>query len=68
MMNQFHISISDDNKHVRASLDRVNSSKGYVKDNVRFIAVIANYCKHSFSDDEVKLFCKAVVENNNLAK
>ena len=52
----------------RASLDRIDSSKGYIKDNVRFIAIIANYCKHSFSDDEVKLFCKAVVENNNLAK
>ena len=59
---------SDDNKHVRASLDRIDSSKGYIKDNVRFIAVIANYCKNSFSDDEVKLFCKAVVENDNLAK
>ena len=52
----------------RASLDRIDSSKGYIKDNVRFIAIIANYCKHSFSDDEVKLFCKAVVENNNLEK
>lgn len=59
---------SDDNKYIRASLDRIDSSKGYIKDNVRFIAVIANYCKNSFSDDEVKLFCKAVVENNNLEK
>lgn len=44
----------------RASLDRIDSSKGYIKGNVRFISVMANNCKNNFTDQEVRLFCKAV--------
>ena len=44
----------------RASLDRIDSSKGYVKGNVRFIAVIANYARNSHTDGELIRFCKAV--------
>jgi len=54
---------SKENKMFRASLDRIDSQLGYVKGNVRFIAVIANYCKNQFSDSEVRLFCEAVVSN-----
>tara|TARA_A100001011_G_scaffold395208_1_gene489529 strand:+ start:65 stop:628 length:564 start_codon:yes stop_codon:yes gene_type:complete len=51
------------NSIYRASVDRIDSSKGYLIGNIRFIAVIANYCKNTFSDEEVKLFCKAVANN-----
>ena len=51
---------SKDDRPRRASLDRVDSSKGYVKGNVRFISVMANNCKNNFTDEEVKTFCKAV--------
>ena len=44
----------------RASLDRIDSSKGYIKGNVRFISVMANLCKNNFTDQEVRLFGKAV--------
>ena len=44
----------------RASLDRIDNSKGYIKGNIRFISVMANYCKNTFTDDDVKLFCEAV--------
>jgi hypothetical protein len=47
----------------RASLDRIDNLKGYVKGNVRFIAIIANYCRNNFSDNELKLFCEAVSKN-----
>ena len=53
----------DSNKQKRASLDRIDNSKGYVKGNVRFVAIMANYCRHIFSDNEVKLFCEAVTKN-----
>jgi len=45
---------------INASLDRINPSKGYLRGNVRFITVIANYAKHTFSDADVIEFCKAV--------
>jgi len=37
-----------------ASLDRIDSSKGYVKDNVQFISLMCNYAKNKF--DEKYLF------------
>lgn len=44
-----------------ASLDRIDNSKGYVRGNVRFIALIANYARNSFTDEDVVSFAKAVV-------
>jgi hypothetical protein len=46
-----------------ASLDRIDNSKGYVEGNVRFIAYMANIARQSFSDEQLKHFCKAVVNN-----
>lgn len=46
----------------RASLDRIDSSLGYVPGNVQFVSVIANYAKNSFSERELLNFCKAVVD------
>ncbi len=47
-------------RHKRASLDRIDSSLGYVQGNVRFVAVIANYAKQAYSDRELVEFCEAV--------
>lgn len=47
-----------------ASLDRIDNTKGYVKDNVRFVSLIFNYARNTFSDNEVIDFCKAVIEHN----
>ena len=44
----------------RASIDRLDNSKGYVIGNIRFISVIANYCRNTFTDDQVRLFCESV--------
>ncbi len=44
----------------RASLDRIDSTKGYVKGNIRFIAMIAQFAKNTWTDREVLLFCEAV--------
>lgn len=49
----------------QASVDRIDSKIGYVNGNVRFVAVMANYCKHVYSDEEVILFCKAVAEKHS---
>ncbi len=44
----------------KPSLDRIDSSKGYFKGNVRYIVCIANLCKNSWSDDVVVEFCQRV--------
>jgi len=51
----------DDDKLKRASLDRIDNSKGYIKGNLRFVSLMANYCRNEFTDEDVKLFCEAVV-------
>lgn len=48
----------------RASLDRIICKQPYSKDNVRFIAYIANLAKHEFDDSDIVNFAEAVVKNN----
>lgn len=45
------------------SVDRIESSKGYVKGNVRILSIIANYCRGRWTDEEVYTFCNQVMEN-----
>lgn len=45
----------------RASLDRIDSSKGYVKGNVQFVCYMAQCCKGAFSSQQMIEFCEAVV-------
>jgi hypothetical protein len=45
-----------------ASLDRIDNSKGYVEGNVRYVALMANYARNLFSDEQLIDFCKAVVK------
>lgn len=46
----------------RASLDRIDSSKGYVKGNIQFISTPINLMKLTRSDQEVKDFLKEVAK------
>lgn len=43
-----------------ASIDRIDNSKGYINGNIRFVAVIYNFARNAFTDEQVKEFCKAV--------
>lgn len=45
----------------RASLDRIDSSKGYIKGNVQFVCYMAQCCKGAFSSQQMIEFCEAVV-------
>lgn len=47
----------------KPSLDRIDSSKGYIKGNVRFICYIANMCKQDWPDEVLIEFCNKVVKN-----
>jgi len=43
-----------------ASLDRIDSSKGYIKGNIQFVATPINYMKSSMSDDDFKNYLKEI--------
>lgn len=46
-----------------ASLDRIDSSKGYIKGNVQFISTAINYMKSTMSDLECKEFLLQISKN-----
>ena len=48
-----------------ASLDRIDSSKGYVKGNVQWVTRLINKMKSSFSNDEFKAICTLVKDYNH---
>lgn len=52
----------------RASLDRIDSSKGYIVGNVRFICLIAQYAKHKFPDKDVIKFCRHVMKKHGKSR
>lgn len=52
--------IHDINIIYRASLDRIDSSLGYIRGNIQFISTPINYMKSTMSDLETKRFLKAI--------
>lgn len=44
----------------RASLDRIDSLKGYIKGNVQYVSTPINYMKSTMSDLETKRFLKEI--------
>ena len=49
----------------RASLDRIDSSQGYVKGNVQFVCYMANICKNIFTSTQLRHFAECVTEYSN---
>jgi hypothetical protein len=48
----------------QASLDRIDSSRGYVKGNVQFVCYMGNSCKNAFTEEQMIYFCQKVAEKN----
>ncbi len=48
----------------RASVDRIDSSKPYVRENIQFICLMAQFAKNRWSENEFLDFCKAVANNH----
>ena len=46
-----------------ASLDRIDSSKGYIKNNIRWVSRGINLMKSNKTDDEVWEMCRMIYEN-----
>jgi len=43
-----------------ASLDRIDSSKGYIKGNVQFISIVCNHAKNGMSDKQMREWIEIV--------
>lgn len=64
MLHDKHNNVGRRRTHLspwRASLDRIDSSQGYMVGNVQFVCTIANLAKADFTLEELKAFCMAVV-------
>lgn len=56
--------ISGSGKHAtNISIDRIDSNKGYTKDNVQLVCSHVNMMKSDLSLEELYSFCKSIVEN-----
>ena len=49
----------------KASLDRIDSSKPYIENNVQWVTAQANKCKHLLTMQELYEFCKKVLNHAN---
>lgn len=47
----------------KASLDRVDSSLGYIKGNIQFISATANLAKGTMTHEGMLTFCKIITEH-----
>jgi hypothetical protein len=45
------------------SIDKIDPTKGYTKDNCQVVVYMYNTCKNTFSDEAVKHFCRSFVNN-----
>ena len=44
------------------SVDRIDSSRGYTRDNCQIVCLIFNFAKNKFAEEDVYKFAKAFVE------
>lgn len=49
----------------KASVDRIDSSKGYTMDNIQIVAACVNMAKSNGTDKELIEMCKAIVNANS---
>jgi len=50
------------------SIDRVDSSRGYTKDNVRFICDAVNMMKNNMPDEELREWCRDILMSESTGK
>jgi hypothetical protein len=58
------IPFENNNDRYSLSIDRIDSSKGYCKDNIRLVASIVNYMKAEYSEEEFWKVIKLLYSNH----
>ena len=56
--------IAGDSKYNTASIDRIDSSKGYEEGNVQWVHKHVNFMKRTYSQEYFIELCKKIAENN----
>jgi hypothetical protein len=51
--------------HTNLSIDRIDSAKGYTKDNVQIVCYIANTMKSNMNMSELLNICNNILKYNN---
>lgn len=49
----------------RASVDRIDSEKGYVKGNIRMVCAYVNVMKSDQTDEQLKFWCEKILKGLN---
>lgn len=62
--NLYRVSDPKYYSYVTASLDRIDSSKGYIPGNVQWVHKWVNIMKNSMTDDQLKYVCSVITEHN----
>lgn len=64
----FDVYVVKENQHIinkyNMSVDRIDSNKGYEKDNIQLVCAIINRMKTDLEDKEFINFCKIIVKHN----
>lgn len=51
--------------HSAVSVDRIDSTKGYTKDNVQLVCWVVNQMKNNLSKEDLLYWCSRITKNNN---
>lgn len=49
--------------HTNFSVDRIDSSKGYIKGNIQLVCMVVNQMKNNLTVEELMFFCKAIIQH-----
>jgi hypothetical protein len=55
-----NVTFNIESKWYKPSLDRIDSNKGYTKNNIRLVAWIVNHCRGDLTDNDFIDMCKKV--------
>lgn len=56
------LNIHSKSNNFRPSIDRINSSLGYVPENIQFVSITSNYMKHKMSHLQAMNYCHLVAK------
>ncbi len=59
------MTLGQGNVNTNASIDRIDSTKGYVEDNVQFVCRAVNVFKSNATEKLLYNMCEAIIKNKN---